>query len=99
MGYIGNGAHGAIVYRGMGYRPHGQWGTWGNSIQGVWGTGHMGDGAHRVMITGGMGHMDNGTHGLWGTGYGAHGQWGTGVWGTYRAHGQWGIVGNWVQGL
>ena len=72
MGYIGNGVHGAIVYRDMGYRgyrPHGQW---GNSIQGVWGTGHMGNGAHRVMITGGMGHMDNGTHGLWGTG----------VWGT-----------------
>ena len=55
------------------YRPHGQWGTWGNSIQGVWGTGYMGNRAHRVMITGGMGHMDNGTHGLWGTG----------VWGTW----------------
>ena len=45
---MGNGAHGAIVYRGMGYRgcrPHGLWGmgVWGmahmgNEVQGVWGT-------------------------------------------------------------
>ena len=36
---MGNGAHGAIVYRGMGYReyrPHGLWGTGGMA--------HMGNG-------------------------------------------------------
>ena len=91
MGYIGNGAHGAIVYRGMGYRgyrPHGQWGTWDNSIQGVWGIGCMGNGAHRVMIAGVMGHMGYGVQGMGHMGngvqgYGIHEQWGTGVWGTW----------------
>ena len=47
MGHMDNGAHGAIVYRGMGYR----------------GIGHMAYGAQGVWDTGGMGHMDNGTHG------------------------------------
>ena len=37
------GIYGAIGYRGMGYRIHGQWvqevwATWGNRVQGVWGT-------------------------------------------------------------
>ena len=53
MGHMGNGA---IVYRGygvQGYRPHGQWGTWDNSIQG--GKGYRG-----------IGHMGNGGHGHWG---------------------------------
>ena len=39
---MGNGAHGAIVYRGMGYRgyrPHGPWCLWAMGAQGVWGTG------------------------------------------------------------
>ena len=39
---MGGGAHGAIVYRGMGYRgyrPHGPWGLWPMGAQGVWGTG------------------------------------------------------------
>ena len=41
MGHMDNGAHGAIVYRGMGYRgyrPHGLWGTGG--------MGHMDNGTH-----------------------------------------------------
>ena len=38
----------------------GNWGTWGNRVQGVWGTGgigHMGNGAQGVWGTWGVGHM------------------------------------------
>ena len=51
----------------MGYRTHLQWvqevwATWGNRVQGVWGTGVWAYGAieYRVWGTGHMGHMDNG---------------------------------------
>ena len=44
----------------MGGRGDGQSGTWGNSVQGVWGTGGIGHMA--------MGPMGNGSQGVWGTG-------------------------------
>ena len=47
---MGNGAHGAIVYRGY----------W------VEGLGHMGNGAQGQLVTVGMGHMGNGVHGTMG---------------------------------
>ena len=49
---MGNGAHGAIVYRGMGYRgyrPHGLWGTEGMAHMG---NGYRGCGAHGQWDTG-----------------------------------------------
>ena len=53
MGHMDNGAHEAIVYRGMGYReyrPHSLWGTGG-----MWSHGHW----HTWVTwgTGGMAHM------------------------------------------
>ena len=76
---MGNGAHEAIVYRGVGYRgyrPHGLWGTGGMS--------HMDNGRHGQWGTGGVRYMDNGVQSAMGyreygvQGLGAHGQWGTG---------------------
>ena len=93
MGYRGNGAHGAIVYRGYGvqvYRPHGKWAM-----------GHMDNGTHGAIVYRGyrphglcgtedMAHMGNGVQGVCGTwamgyrsmrhmGNGVQGVWGTGV--------------------
>ena len=60
---MGNGAHGAIVYRGygvQGYRPHRPW-VMGAQGCGVWATWAMGP----------MGNVDTGGNGVWGCG--AHG--------------------------
>ena len=73
---MGNGAHGAIVYRG--YRPHGQWGTGG--------MGHIDNRATEGMGYKGYGQWGTGVWGLWAMehrGYGPHRQWvtwGTGLW-------------------
>ena len=67
---MGNGAHGAIVYRGygvQGYSPHGPWGPWG--------MGHMGDVDTWKWGTGCVGRMASEAHRANGyRGYGAHRQ-------------------------
>ena len=78
---MGSGAHGAIVYRGMGYRGYGPWGLWAMGAEGVWGTGYeqwgtgvwgllaMGYRGYRVQgvwTTWAMGHMGNDIQGVWG---------------------------------
>ena len=70
----------------MGGRGDGQW---GNSVQGVWGTGGMDHGAYGQWGTGGMGSrgmgpMGNGAQGVWGTrGMGHMGNGVQGVWGVW----------------
>ena len=59
--------------------------TWGNRVQGVWGTGAWATwaiGSHGAIGYRGMGYRMYGPHGQWVQGYGPHGQWGTGVWST-----------------
>ena len=78
MDHMGNGAHGAIVYRGYG-------------VQGVYAMGLMGNGAHRVWGTWAIGAQGYGVQGVWAMGYrgmgpmgnGAQGVWVQGVWDTW----------------
>ena len=87
-GVMGNGAHGAIVYRAYG-------------VQGVWAMGPMGNGGIGVWAMGyrGMGPMGNGgTGGMEYKGYGPHGQWGTGGMGHMGNEAHWGGMGTGVWG-
>ena len=68
---MGNGDTWAIGYGGMGYSgywPHGQWGTWGNRVQGY--------GVKGVLATWAMGAQGYEVHGV------PHRQWTQGALGT-----------------
>ena len=102
-GVMGNGAHGAIVYRGygvQGYRPHGAYGQWGTGVwgTGVWAMGYRGMQPMGNGGTGGMGYKRYGPHGQWGTGgmkhMGNEAHWGVWVQG-YEAQG-YGVQGVWA---
>ena len=92
---MGNGAHGAIVYRGYWVEGLGHMGNGAQGQLGTVGMGHMGNGVHGTMGYRGLGHMGNGdtwgnrvqrceVQGVWATwamGTGGMGSW----WGPTKA--------------